>query len=785
MDAFASPSIRAEGPGRGGLRALEAGLTTLLLWLSLMSLPLAPDARLDGSWQEMLVRAHAEGLQFGRDLIFTWGPWGFLGTRYHLGRLEAVPLLLWQTLGQLLIALALVVLTYRLAAWRRVAFAVLVMATQWLFQDTVFFILILLVGIVGLVGPKSGLGRLVGWTLVLGFLAQLKFTYFVIAAAGVLAAAATWAAQGARRKALAVLAGFGVAVILAWVAAGQNLDNLYPYLRRSLEIASGYGDAMGLDESWPVFLWGAGIALGCLVYCWRLVRHLPGPRRWLAAYLAFTLFVMWKEAYTRADGHVFGFFCLVLGLAPVLGGIFYSERRWHWFDAAMPACLVAFACLNAPLYGAFARVEYQRIVGNTLALAHVARLPDAWQAAYLQSCAAADLPKTRALVGTGTVDAYDYNTAAVFLNGMRLAARPIFQGYSAYTPSLEGWNLRYFQSNRAPDYLLWDDDRVDGRYPGEDDAMLVAALPGHYQPVLAERNHWLFRRETPEGPVPARQSLLRRSVQLGEELVLPPDPHEALWLQADAVPNLLGRLRAPLYKPPTLNLATTDLEGRQRVWRLLPRVARAGFLLVPTLESGADLADLMAGETRTGVRSLHFEAPAGQEEFWSHVDVEVSALPALPLRPLIIRPLVEGGIVDRRPESVTSVEALQLIELPEGPALQLHAEGEMAFAFPPGATALSFGYGIRPGAYTGEGHTDGVEFDVDRVAPDGRRERLWSRYLDPVAEAGDRGTQHITVALPAGGGGRVILHTGPGPRQDNRWDWSYVAAVRFTVPSPP
>jgi hypothetical protein len=430
-------------------------------------------------------------------------------------------------------------------------------------------------------------------------------------------------------------------------------------------------------------------------------------------------------------------------------------------------------------------VEYQRIVGNALALTHVARLPGEWQAAYLQSCASADLPKTRAVVGAGTVDAYDFNTAGVFLNGMQLAARPIFQGYSAYTPSLEGWNLRFFQSNRAPDYLLWDDDRIDGRYPGEDDAMLVAALPGHYEPVLAERNHWLFRRKTPVGPVPARQSQLRRSVQLSEELVLPPELHHALWLQANAVPNLLGRLRSPLYKPPTLNLATTDLEGRQRVWRLLPRVARAGFLLVPTLESGADLADLMAGETRTSIRSLHFEAPAGQEEFWSHVDVEVSALPALPLRPLILRPLVERGIVDRRPESVTSVEVLQVIELPDGPALQLHAEGEMAFAFPPGATELSFGYGIRPGAYTGEGHTDGVEFDVDRVAPDGRRERLWSRYLDPVAQPGDRGTQHATVALPAGGGGRVTLHTGPGPNQDNRWDWSYLSAVRFTVPSPP
>ena len=60
-----------------------------------MSLPGPPDARLDGSWQEMLIHAHYQGLQFGRDIIFTWGPWGFLCTRYHpwSGRWRPFPII--------------------------------------------------------------------------------------------------------------------------------------------------------------------------------------------------------------------------------------------------------------------------------------------------------------------------------------------------------------------------------------------------------------------------------------------------------------------------------------------------------------------------------------------------------------------------------------------------------------------------------------------------------------------------------------------------------------------
>jgi hypothetical protein len=237
-----------------------------------------------------------------------------------------------------------------------------------------------------------------------------------------------------------------------------------------------------------------------------------------------------------------------------------------------------------------------------------------------------------------TVDVYDYSTGIAFLNYLELSPRPIFQSYSAYTPSLEGWNLRYYQSERAPDYLLWREERVDERYPGQDDAMLVAALPGHYEPLFQEGPYWLFRKVTPVSKAPAQlRLLLKRTVSLSEEIELPGPAGTAIWLQADPVPNNLGRLRRLLYKPALINLAVTDDQGRKRVWRLLPRIARAGFILVPTLTDGGDMALLMKGETRSSVKSFHFEAPDTQDEFWFRVEVAVFQMPDLPLRP------VDGG----------------------------------------------------------------------------------------------------------------------------------------------
>src|SRR6202030_4178271 len=116
-----------------------------------------------------------------------------------------------------------------------------------------------------------------------------------------------------------------------------------------------------------------------------------------------------------------------------------------------------------------------------------------------------------------------------------------------------------------------------------------------------------------------RQLIGGRTLRLGEEFALPPVHDHAVWLQADFRLNMLGRMRALLYKPPAVSLAVTDDEGRQSTWRVLPKVAADGFLLEPFLDSGSDFAALLRGRGRVWLRSLRFEAPESQAEFWRDV----------------------------------------------------------------------------------------------------------------------------------------------------------------------
>lgn len=757
-----------------------------------MTTPGVPSARLDGSWQEMLLHAHQAGLQFGKDIIFTWGPWGFLCSNFEMGRAGAVPLILWETVGQLVLGFALAVLIRDLAAWRKLLFVGIFAAVNWLFQDTAYFVLISLIGVAGLMRHGSRVGSLVAWTLLLGFLAQLKFTYLLISAAAVMAAAVCWLARKEPRRALAILCGYAFAVVAAWCAAGQNPDNLYPYVRRSLEIASGYSDAMGFEEGWTEFGWGALLALLCVAFVASVWRRAPERilGRCASVFLALVLFVMWKESFTRADfvplgGHVFGFVALVAILSPVLGGFLFPDRRWHGFDGVFVLCFAAVAIFDPPYYRLAARNVWQRLYGDVRALERLGDLPNDWEYLYERAAEANDLPSVRKAVGAGSVDVYDFNTGIALLNGLSVGARPIFQSYSAYTPSLEGWNLRFYQSDRAPDFLLWNEERVDNRYPGEDDAMLVAALPGHFEPLLAEGGYWLFKRTSPVSSTPPERRLIfRGTVRLSEPVVLPPHPKTALWLEADAKSDAMGRARALLYKPAEIRIVTTDDLTHESSWRLVPRVAKSGFIIVPTLLHGPDMAAFLKGETMTSVVRLRFEAPDDQREFWSHVDVKLYELPGIPLRTMANSWLQELGIVDRRPVVLDSTEPLEVIDIPEGKALQLHAKGVITFEVPAGATSFSAGFGLREGAYTNGGQTQGVDFEVDGVWASGRSEKLWSRYLDPVNVAFDRGTQHLEVPLGPGAPDRIELHTLPHRANDNSWDWSYIAGLKFNGAPP-
>ena len=76
---------------------------------------------------------------------------------------------------------------------------------------------------------------------------------------------------------------------------------------------------------------------------------------------------------------------------------------------------------------------------------------------------------------------------------------------------------------------------------------------------------------------------------------MPAEP-ELIWVKLDLEPEFSGRLMGLVYKPSPLFLEIKTARGPAARYRLIPGVARGGFLLSPLVSDGMSFA--MLGSTQ-------------------------------------------------------------------------------------------------------------------------------------------------------------------------------------------
>lgn len=605
----------------------------VFIWLSLIQWPVAPSPGLDPSWQLVLSDAWRQGRQFGREIIFTWGPWGFLVMPYVLP--EVVQLkVAFELVSKLVLAAGVVSLAAGLDIIRRVLFLLAVITLGPLFLDSLLSFLAVAIVVRWLIAPEARTWQVAAACGALAFLSLVKFTNLAFAVGGVAVAAAVCVAISRRRRAGAIAAGFGLAVMVLWIAAGQHPANLPAFLRFGLDMSAGYAMAMGWDETWPIFRTGALLAAAFVVWIgiWLWPRRRSVESWAVAAVVLAGVYLSWKHGFTRADGHVLIFFIFGVFLSAAMPAVMRGATAW------LPAALTLALALNgiwgvAPHFLQASHVwARDRVLDTVSRLAGRVPWREALAAQTRETAQAWRFPETAAVVGTSTVDLIDFTQGLLFLNGYNYHPRPVPQSYAAFTPALLRENLAFFESDRAPEFLLLGATAVDDRYLGLTDSLVMAELPRRYEIVLEESHHTLLRRRAvrpPPGSL-ALTPLMSVSVRIGESIELPDEPGHALWMEVRSSLSALGHLRSLLYKPPLLFL-TAENESQRGTLRLVPGIAEAGFVLQPFIADQTDLRAFLRGESVRRARRVQFDASAGQERYWGSFNVRVSRMDSLPI----------------------------------------------------------------------------------------------------------------------------------------------------------
>lgn len=556
-----------------------------------------PAPNLDPSAQAGLYLAIHDGINFGSDIVFTYGPLGFLTTASGwFTDLQAIAFV-WLSTIYVLLACALVwALRRTFGALAAVGIAFLTLALLGVDINAA----LALGAIVGFEALRRERPRLIVPTIVLaGSLLAAIETLIKVSVGPALFVVLLIALVGAHssRRQLLAFAGLFAEVLLLWWLSGQAIADLPAYVANSRELISGYSEAIGFrdpsDVNQTVSLIAAALMVPALVAAAATVPYRDRLARWAGIVIATALgFSLFKEGSILAERHHFGE-CFGTALVVWIALPWPSSPRTvavAGIGAAMFLAVGTFSLYkpgtDAPLDRFEVRANLERAVTEAGDLFHPAERERAAEATRVLMKAGYRLDdRMLSQVEGHTVAVDPWEVAAAWAYELDWDPLPVFQNYAAYTEGLDRINSERAAAAAGPDRIL----RLNAieilpgsahrgylnRWQGWDPPGQALAALCNFE-ALSTSKVWQVL-----GRVPERcgepELISSFGSSYGEAVDVPaPGPDEVVFARIDgAGVSGLESLRTLLWRS-EFRFAVFD-NGRK--WRLVPGTAGDGLLL--------------------------------------------------------------------------------------------------------------------------------------------------------------------------------------------------------------
>lgn len=642
---------RADTLRRAGVRG-----TLVILWASgLAVLTLQPAIETfgvgqDPSWQvglEMAVRQH---LQWGPQVIWTYGPYGFayVPPTIYFFDMWLIGLMFGLIVHAAFVG-ALAGYLLRIGArpwgWLLLGAVFLFPIFQYLSIEAETELAVLLLLYLSATDVRT---RPAIWMAALaGCLIALQLTGKGTGAglAGALALVYGLVVVAGRRplRLLALAASAAGSLVVLWTAAGQSVLNLFAYFRSLFEVISGYTAALSVLHEYHLAYVREQVAFCVLVLlssAGLLVWTLRCRDRRLACLLLLALpllFATYRHGFVRVGNQVF-FYAMAAVVETLVLLLVVRSARVHWALALQPAAVVAASLLllsgvgyasgaisprpNWPASGLGERLGTYRSAAGLIA--HQDRRT-ALTARHIAMIRAAEplAPETVAMLSTGRTDVWPSEIDLTYAYGLRWAPRPVLQSNSADTPYLDAADAAYLDGPEAPDHVLISLANVDGRYLPFDEPAAFRELSRRYAVAARDGEFLVLARRESLAPSHLR-SFQTVHTRLGAVVPVPSSPGP-VYASVSVPYSLHGQLMTAIFQPGELHIGLGLATGGTAWHRLIPGVAREGLMLDTYLASTSDLRGYLQGGRDRPIRTLQVtsDRPA---DYAGQVDVVFSTL---------------------------------------------------------------------------------------------------------------------------------------------------------------
>jgi hypothetical protein len=579
-----------------------------------------PGVGLDASWNAGLAMAAHDGLHWGVDLVWTYGPLGFLQTQLVWFTDQTVLTFLYQGLLHAVFSVAVVwALARRLPLLLACVGAFVVVTVLPLLELSLLSAVIASFWL--LEEPRSD--RFLD-TYVIAAATFAAPAALIKLSTGplvpvVLLIALIGARVGGRRIALFV----GVLVVellVLWLLAGQSLGDVPAFVQRSIQISSGYSSAMLRSTEvapWKVTVATLGaiaVSLALVAVAW-LAPYRDRRGRWAGTLLvALAAFAIYKEGVVRVDaGHLTVYFANACVLWIAVG--FGPGRRWF-----IPAVALLVFAASLPLRPAGTEHNLNPFDNLHYAFDQARNLVSPGRRAAAMEDGRRGLKATYALepgalaaLRGHSVAVEPWEAGAAWAYRLDWRPQPVFQNYSAYTSALDRMNAATIESADGPERLLRENAAVvdaefptpdiDNRFMGWDPPEQARAVLCNFAPLYASER-WQVLGRVPDRCGPERP-VIEAQAAAGEAIpVPPPAPGHVVFVRIhgagvsglERVQNFLlhARSRHAIVDGGTRYRLVPETASDGLLMRAAPGIARSGpFDPVPeahtiAVEGGSD-----------------------------------------------------------------------------------------------------------------------------------------------------------------------------------------------------
>jgi len=605
------------------ITALKLLTATAFCWLSLYSTFHTYSPQLETSWNYAINAAHSHGLIFGTDILFTYGPLGYLFVPFpmdgHIGHAVGIQLVL---LSVWLILITRISLT--LSYYRMLAVILLLLVVQ---QDLPFLWLVTTTTLCLYISTTKTREAIIGvipCCLLVAFSLLTKFSLGIATGSALGSALAIRAVLYGKSSRTVWAFAIGTSITAIIYIAYRYFGGIGPFitwLHGVLEVTSGYSSTMQIIGPPHQVV----IALVCLaVLLITITLNLFNENRhdrYIMLIVVLPIFLGFKLGFVRQDGHVINFFSIFALLACSTLLFFRSKRA---FITALPLavfsvtsyCYIASGLDHSPN-------QKKHMAANSITITDkMIHLHDAVQSveeSMVKNFAAKKIDDTflqSIITSTTTVDPIPWDTTVIPANGFMWRPAPVFQFYSAYTPYLDGLNADHYAGDRGADILLCRFQSIDIRHIIWDTPKTWRSIFKHYEwsgDIPDREISIMTRRDEPAEA--ALRSIGQTIAAVGEPIAIP-EMNERLYAELPFDYSAAGLAKKTLFRLPPLYLQINYDDGSIRHWKVTPENAADGLLINCVPQTPGAFNQLLQGTVTRRATSLTIHGPGASCYNW-------------------------------------------------------------------------------------------------------------------------------------------------------------------------